>query len=95
MERTFPFTAWRLLPGFTPAKVVLVKQYDGYGGKRLVSDKHKYYKESDIFDSPKAAIDEGFARLSAQEAHIDKLRAGIDKKHAALIKAEKALDGGK
>lgn len=95
MDKKFPFTAWRLLPRFTPAKVVLLHQHSGYQGKRFVSDKDKHYKESDIFDSAKAAIEEGFARLSAQEAHISKLQDGIDKRHAALIKAEKALDGGK
>ena len=91
MEIQFPFTAWRLLPSFAPAKVTLVGLYKGYGATRLVSDKDKHYNESDIFDSADAAIKEGFARLTAQEAHIAKLQAGVAKKRAALLKAKTAL----
>ena len=99
MERKFPFTSWRLLPSPAPAKVTLVEMRGSTCfGTYLISDKGKYFKASDIFESADAAIKEGFARLTAQEDHIAKLQAVVAKKRAALLKAKTALcalDGGK
>lgn len=86
--RQVPFDAWRLLPGFGTQKVTVVKAESYFGGNFYETDKGKTFREENLFDSEKAAIDIGFQRLGDQEAHIKKLQAGVAKKRKALLAAQ-------
>ena len=89
--RTFPFTAWRLLPGFGTQKVTVVKASDYFGVEFYETEKGKTLRGSSLFETEKAAIDFGFQCLGDRGAHIKKLQDGVAKKRKALLAAQAKL----
>ena len=88
---SYPQTLWRLLPSFKPAEVVIAKEDNSFSQKFLVSDSGKWLRFDEVYPTRAAAIAAGHEALAAQEAYIAKLQAGVNKKRAALIKAEGEL----
>jgi len=89
--KTYPYTAWRLMPSFKPVEVVLTKEYASFGKSVWdISDQGKVIEHCDIFATRDAAITEGLARLATQQIKLDKKQVNIDKRKVALTKKPKA-----
>lgn len=87
--KTYPYTAWRLMPSFKPVEVVLTKEYASFGKSAWdISDQGKVIEHCDIFATRDAAITEGLARLAIQQGSLDAKQANIDKRSAVLKKAK-------
>ena len=84
----YPRTFWRLLPSFKPAEVVIAKVENSFDQPFLVSETGKWFRPSELYETRDAAIRGGYQSLEDQQANVAKLQAGIDKKRAALRKAE-------
>ena len=90
--RTYPYTAWVLLPSFKPKQVKLVGRYVSYGPDYGdVTEDRQRYDIADIHPTPADAIAAGYARLAKQQKAIDKQVETMKKKKAALDKAEKEM----
>lgn len=87
----FPYTAWRLTPGFKPVECKVIGHGEWWGDipyRRLATGGTALAEE--IYDSKESAIAAGRQKVSVQEAVLAKKRASLDKKTAALNKAESA-----
>ncbi len=94
-ERTYPYKAWVLLPSFTPVEVELVGPYSTYYPARYghldVTVKNKAYStEHDLYPTKAAAIAAGRKKIDEQQADIAKRLERINKRIAALDKAERS-----
>lgn len=87
--RTYPYTAWRLMPSFKPVQVTLIARHR-YDSDYDTDDNETNRHISNLFASKAAAIAEGRARVEKQAANLAKSLATLDKKRAALQKAEAA-----
>lgn len=90
-DRTYPRQAWVLQPSFRPKEITLVRKYSSYSSTDYgdESDTGKVYPPNAMFDTKADAIEAGHMRLNKQIATLDKQRIAIDKRAAALKKAEK------
>lgn len=93
-ERTYPYKAWVLMPSFTPVEVELVSPYSTYYpelyGHLDVTVKNKVYStERDLYPTKSAAIAAGRKQIDEQQADIAKRLERINKRIAALDKAER------
>lgn len=83
--RTYPYKAWTLTPAFKPVEVELVgldwNDWDKSG-------RGKGYDSTKLHATKDAAIAAGYASLDEQRKKLEKMQATIDKRHAALRKAE-------
>jgi len=92
-NKTFPYTAWRLMPSFKPAAVEIVGRYSGprsWLRRHVECSKGKTYEPRDLFDSKREAIEWARGQLNLKQAAADKVQANIDKKRAEIAKAEAA-----
>lgn len=89
--RTYPYTAWVLLPSFKPKQIEITKAYGAWDGSDYgdLSEAGKLYPRAEIFESKAAAIAGGRARLAKQGADLDKKLNAHAAKVLALDKAEK------
>ena len=88
--RTYPYTAWVLLPSFKPEQVTLVEKYDSYFYNTLdLTESRKRYDLAELHPTREAAIAVGREKLTNQQQDIDKQIENMKKKQTALDKAEK------
>lgn len=91
MKRTYPYKAWTLTPAFKLVEVELVRKggfswqvdYDQTEDRRT-------HRIDRLHTTREAAIKGGFAMLDEQVAKLEKMALVIEKKRAALRKAEQA-----
>ena len=92
MSKKFPYTAWKLTPGFKPVEVVITDEcaavWNSDEPAYFVSESGEYHALGDVFEDRASAIAGGLRRLIEQEAGLAKKAANIAKKRAALVKAE-------
>lgn len=91
-ERTYPYKAWTLQPSFKPVEVELVSQYGcwGSGCDWDKTEKGKCFNvERDLYPTKAAAIAVGRERVAAQQADLAKRQERLNKRIAALDKAER------
>lgn len=90
-ERTYPYKAWALMPSFKPVEVELVECY-GSWGRYMEYDKtakgKSYHFARDLFPTKAAAIAFGRQVVNQQRDDIAKRLERINKRAAALDKAE-------
>jgi hypothetical protein len=93
-QRTYPRKAWVLLPSFKPKEVELVKPYRAFGGLDYgdLTETGKMYQVAELFDTKRAAVDEGWRRVDEQKAALDKKLINIAKKRKALQAATGELE---
>lgn len=92
-ERTYPYKAWALLPSFTPVEVELVESYSYWGPYQDwdITQKGKAFNaKRDLYPTKAAAIAAGRKKIEEQQADIAKRLERINKRIAALDKAERA-----
>ncbi|WP_312141258.1 hypothetical protein [Stutzerimonas nitrititolerans] len=91
-ERTYPYKAWVLMPSFKIVEVELVECY-GSWGRYMEWDKassgKSYNVERDLYPTKAAAIAVGRERVAAQQADLAKRQERLNKRIAALDKAER------
>jgi len=86
-ERTYPYKAWVLMPSFKPAEVELVSNYGLYYDETA---KGKiYHIKHSLYPTKAAAIAAGRKKIDEQQADIAKRLERINKRIAALDKAER------
>ena len=85
IEKKFPYKGWVLTPGFKPVEKTFVGlgYYDYHR-----SDGEKEYHPDNIFKDKASAIAWGREDLERQKSALDKKLANIEKRRAALDKAE-------
>ncbi len=91
-KRIYPYKAWVLLPSFKPKEVELVRVYGSYGlyAEYDQSANGKlYHAEHDLHPTKAAAIAVGRERVAAQQADLAKRQERLNKRIAALDKAER------
>ncbi len=86
-ERTYPYKAWVLQPSFKPAEVELVCNY-GLHHDEAAKGKI-YHVERSLYPTKAAAIAAGREKIDEQRADIAKRIERINKRAAALDKAER------
>lgn len=86
----FPYKAWRLTPGMKPVEVEIVGVNQSWNRryKEVRASNESAYAIADLYETKAEAIESGYAVLRNQKAKLDKQQANIDKKLAALLKAE-------
>lgn len=88
-KRNYPYKAWVLMPSFTPKQVELVSRaYEHSYPEYDTTATGKDYHVVDLHATKEAAIAEGRARLADQVADLEKRAERIEKRKAALDKAE-------
>jgi hypothetical protein len=88
--KKYPYTAWRLMPSFKPAEVVITNSARHYWhGTVEVDGKGKQYKPGEIHASREAVIEYGNSKLDAQMIALAKQVATINKHRVALEKDAK------
>lgn len=90
-EKSYPYQAWVLTPGFKPKQVTLTKPYRWQSGHGDETDSGKVYHFSEIYPDLEAAITAGWEKVDAQQADIDKRQERLDKRKTALTKASTGL----
>lgn len=85
--REFPYKAWALQPSFKPVEVEIVERT--WGGWVKASN-GKQHLPSALSTTKAGAIAFGRSRLREQETDLQKKLANIEKRRAALDKAEAA-----
>lgn len=90
--RTYPYKAWTLQPSFKPVEVELVKPYSDYGLylRFDCTSKGKPYSISELHPTKEAAIAAGREKVKEQQADLAKRQERLNKRIAALDKAEQA-----
>lgn len=88
-QKTYPYTAWRLLPSFKPTQVVISGTYSANHPYWLLTDKGRIIGESEVFDTCDDAIAAGRAKLAAMGDKYRAMGVNIQKKTQALDAAEK------
>lgn len=102
MSRTYPRDVWVLMPSFAPKKITVVKRYLSYSMTDYgdLTEKGKLYPVEDMHPTIDAAIVAGRAKIAALQADIAKRQETLNKRIAALDKAdaspagEKSKEGG-
>lgn len=93
-ERTYPYKAWVLMPSFKPVEVELIASYSGFWSKSQSFEKTatgKVYEiGTELFPNKAAAIAAGRKKIDEQQADIAKRLERINKRIAALDKAERS-----
>ena len=92
-KRTYPYKAWALLPSFTPVEVELVESYSYWGPYQDwdISQRGKAFNaKRDLYPNKAAAIAAGRKKIDEQQADIAKRLERINKRIAALDKAERS-----
>jgi hypothetical protein len=84
-EKTYPYQAWVLMPSFRPKLETFVCRVS-YGDDE--SQSGKWYMPSSIYETKADAIAAGRKILIEQQAKIDKRQANLNRRKAALDKAE-------
>jgi len=87
--KTYPYTAWRLLPSFKPVPVEIARVYADYRPEWLVTNKGTIVGVNTVYDTQADAIAAGRARLEAMSDKYRAMGVSIFKKRAALDAAEK------
>ena len=80
----FPVPAWKLMPSFKPAKVIVTGEKYRNG---FPTNKNYWLSAEDLFHTKAEAVAAGKARLDEQQALVDKLQAAVTKKRAELAEA--------
>ena len=88
-QKTYPYTAWRLLPSFRPTQVAIKGQYPNHP-EWLLTDTGRILGVSEVFDTRADAIAAGRAKLEAMSDKYRAMGVSIQKKTQALDAAEKA-----
>lgn len=92
-ERTYPYKAWALLPSFKPVEVELVERWGNFGQYLNYDRAAKgkvYHVELELHASKAEAIAAGRKKIDEQQADIAKRLERINKRIAALDKAERS-----
>lgn len=88
-NRIYPRTVWVLMPSFKPAAVTVIKKYGSYTGDYGdLTEKGKLYALSAMHETKEEAIRIGRYEVERQRADIAKRTEAMDKRIAALDKAE-------
>lgn len=82
----YPYQAFVLTPTFLVKEVMVVGEQRWTEWRRTNSG--KYYLQKDIYESKKAALEGGAARLAEQEARLVKQASAIEKRRATLQKQQ-------
>lgn len=85
----YPYKAFVLTAGFNIQEVKVTGPY-GYSDYQQTA-KGKPYRRSELFDSPRSAVDEGLKRLDEQELAIAKRYKAVQKRRSAIMKAQWGL----
>lgn len=84
-ERTYPYTAWVLLPSFKPKSVELVKKYKSYTADYGdLTEAGKLYSLSELFPSKREAVEAGWLRVDKQKTDLDKKLESLKKRREQL-----------
>lgn len=89
-DRTYPYAAWALTPGFKPKAINLIKCYGATWDKYDVSSTGKIYLVDHVYETQDAAIRAGLDKCDAQQADLHARQARLDKRRATLEKASNA-----
>lgn len=84
-EKEYPFKAWVLTPSFAPKEIELVEGSTTVAGYHITAS-NKYYHESQLFETKRNAVADGWIKISEQQSALDKRVQGIAKKKATLTK---------
>jgi hypothetical protein len=89
-KRQYPRQAWVLLPSFKPKEITVEKQYKSWSGAADgdLSSTGKWYAVEGLYPTKAAAIAAGRQEINAQQTDLDKRHERIQKRIAALDKAE-------
>lgn len=89
-NRVYPRTVWVLMPSFKPVAVEVVEQYSTWGGKDFgdLTAKKKRYGVQQMHETEESAIATGRAEVERLRADIAKRTDTMNKRIAALDKAE-------
>lgn len=89
-KRKYPRQAWVLTPSFKPKEVTIEKGYASWRGASDwdIAEGGKQYHVDTLFDSKAAAIANGREQVIKTQADIDKRQLNLNKRIAALDKAE-------
>ncbi|TKD30029.1 hypothetical protein [Azotobacter chroococcum] len=85
-EKTYPYTAWVLLPSFKP-KLETFVCHASYGHEEVQTG--KWYLPDAIYETKAKAIAAGREKIKTQLADLEKRREKLNKKIASLDKAER------
>lgn len=88
-QKSYPYTAWRLLPSFKPTQVVIAGTYSANHPYWLLSDTGRIFGVSEVYDTHADAIAAGRAKLEAMSDKYRAMGVSIYKKTQALDAAEK------
>lgn len=93
-KRQYPRQAWVLQPSFKPKEVTVTKPYSTWNKSEEwdVTEGGKSYHKDSLFPSMSVAITNGRDLVEKQRADIAKRQATLEKRIAALDKAEKGGD---
>jgi hypothetical protein len=91
-KRSYPYKAWALTPSFKPKQIEIVNSYASYFHKDAwdVAASGKNYALTELFETEALAIAEGWRRVEAQQAKLDKMAESLAKKRKSLEVAEAA-----
>lgn len=84
-EKEYPFKAWVLMPSFAPKEIELVEGSATVAGYHITAS-NKYYHESQLFESKRAAIANGWSRIDELQAALEKRAESISKKKSSLTR---------
>lgn len=89
-SRVYPRTVWVLMPSFKPVAVEVVNPYGEFWGKDYgdVTVTGKRYALNQMHESKESAIAVGRLEIAKQYADIAKRTDNMNKRIAALDKAE-------
>lgn len=89
-KRQYPRDVWVLQPSMKPKKVTVVKRYASYSSTDYgdQTEEGTRYGVTDMHASEAEAIREGWKRIAAIQADINKRQENLDKKRAVLAGAE-------
>jgi hypothetical protein len=90
-KRKYPRQAWVLLPSFKPKELTIVEHCRNWGAGMDwdYADGGKAYNVDKLFDTKSDAITAGRAQIAKLQADIAKRQDTLNKRIAALDKAEK------
>jgi len=84
--RTYPYKAWALTPSFKPVEIELVSNYGMHHDETAKGKIYNAYHE--LYPTKAAAIAAGRKKIDEQQAETAKRLERINKRIAALDKAE-------
>lgn len=85
-DKNYPYQAWVLMPSFKPKLETFVRHIS-YGHEEAKTG--KWYWPDAIYETKELAIEEGRKKVKEQQADIDKRQEKLNKRIAALDKAER------